>query len=339
MAYAIGVAHPVSVSVETYGTETRPVDDIDKPGSTRTSTCGPARHRREPRPAPADLPEDRRLRPLRPPRPGLHLGEHGHRPGGRRNARRLGLAGEGGGDGEHRSTTARPAGSEPAADGQVFPLVEARSLDRILDYAVPPALEGAAQPGAMVVCPLGPRRVLGVVVGRDAPSHEGRLVPIAGVVEGRPVPAELLELAAWMARYYMAPVAACLRLVLPPGGGGALRRDASGEWILAPPPGRPAGAPDGPPQRASGDGLTPAAVRWRRARGRRRAARRGRALSPGGHHDADPAGDGRRRDHHARARARGRRLARRRRGGRPRPRTARPSSRPTRRGRSRTSSS
>jgi primosomal protein N' (replication factor Y) len=91
----------------------------------------------------------------------------------------------------------------------------------------------------MVVCPLGPRRVLGVVVGRDPPRHEGRLVAIAGVVEGRPVPAELLELAGWMARYYMAPVAACLRLVLPPGGGGALRRDAAGEWVLAPPPGRP----------------------------------------------------------------------------------------------------
>lgn len=125
------------------------------------------------------------------------------------------------------------------ATAQVFPLVEARSLDRILDYAVPSELEGAARPGAMVVCPLGPRRVLGVVVGRDEASHRGRLVPIAGVVEGPPVPGELLDLAAWMARYYMAPVAACLRLVLPPGGGGALRRDASGEWILAPPPGRP----------------------------------------------------------------------------------------------------
>ncbi len=104
---------------------------------------------------------------------------------------------------------------------------------------MPSELEGTAQPGAMVVCPLGPRRVLGVVVGREPPMHEGRLVPLAGVVEGRPVPAELLDLAAWMARYYMAPVAACLRLVLPPGGGGALRRDAAGEWVLAPPPGRP----------------------------------------------------------------------------------------------------
>jgi primosomal protein N' len=122
----------------------------------------------------------------------------------------------------------------------VFPLVEARSLDRILDYAVPPGMEGTARPGAMVVCPLGPRRVLGVVVGREPPSHEGRLVPLAGVVEGQPVPAELLELAAWMARYYMAPVAACLRLVLPPGGGGALRRDATGEWYSPRPRGVPA---------------------------------------------------------------------------------------------------
>ena len=102
---------------------------------------------------------------------------------------------------------------------------------------MPPALHAAVRPGAMVVCPLGPRRVLGVVVGRGAASHEGRLVPLAGVVEGPPLPEELLGLAAWMSRYYLAPWAACLRLVLPPGGGGALRRDAAGEWVLAPPPG------------------------------------------------------------------------------------------------------
>lgn len=148
---------------------------------------------------------------------------------------------------------------------------------------MPPALDGAARPGAMVVCPLGPRRVLGVVVGRDAPSHEGRLVPLAGVVEGPALPPELLDLAAWMSRYYLAPWAACLRLVLPPGGGGALRRDAGGEWVLAPPPGRPrerlvarlAGAPpEGLPARrravagvlAQAGGVLTAAELCRRAR-------------------------------------------------------------------------
>ena len=129
------------------------------------------------------------------------------------------------------------AGAARAA--QVLPLVAARGLDRVLDYAVPEELSGAAVPGALVACPLGPRRILGVVVGRDAPTHEGRLQPIAGVVDAPPVAPDLLELAGWMARYYVAPTATCLRLVLPPGGGGALRRAPDGSWRLAPPPAGP----------------------------------------------------------------------------------------------------
>src|SRR6185503_19356918 len=53
--------------------------------------------------------------------------------------------------------------SRAASAAQVHPLVEARALDRTLDYAVPDALEDAVVPGALVACPLGPRRVLGVV--------------------------------------------------------------------------------------------------------------------------------------------------------------------------------
>ncbi|MGD9696897.1 MAG: primosomal protein N' [Thermoleophilia bacterium] len=123
---------------------------------------------------------------------------------------------------------------------QVQPLVEARDLDRAFDYAVPAGMAGAAVPGALVACPLGPRRVLGVVVGRGPATHEGRLVELAGVVAAEPVPPDLLELALWVARYYMAPVAACLRLVLPPGADGALRRGRDGEWRLAAPPTGPA---------------------------------------------------------------------------------------------------
>ena len=39
MAYAIGVARPVSVSLETFGTETRAVEVDREAGSARTSTC------------------------------------------------------------------------------------------------------------------------------------------------------------------------------------------------------------------------------------------------------------------------------------------------------------
>jgi primosomal protein N' (replication factor Y) (superfamily II helicase) len=102
---------------------------------------------------------------------------------------------------------------------------------------VPPALAGAVGEGDLVVCPLGPRRVLGVVVGRDPATHEGRLAELAGRVDGPPVPVPLLDLARWMARYYLAPAASCLRLVLPPGGGGRLRRAPDGSWSVRRPPG------------------------------------------------------------------------------------------------------
>jgi primosomal protein N' (replication factor Y) len=120
-------------------------------------------------------------------------------------------------------------------------LVGARALDRALDYAVPAALEDRVVPGALVACPLGPRRVLGVVLGRGPATHAGPLVAIAGAVAAPPVPAPLLDLALWMARYYATPAALCLRLVLPPGAEGALRRGPDGEWRLADP--RPAAAP------------------------------------------------------------------------------------------------
>jgi primosomal protein N' (replication factor Y) len=78
--------------------------------------------------------------------------------------------------------------------------------------------------------------VLGVVTGRGPATHEGRLAPLAGVVDAPPVAADLLDLALWAARYYLAPAATCLRLVLPPGAEGALRRGPGGEWLLSPPP-------------------------------------------------------------------------------------------------------
>ena len=82
VAYAIGVAHPVSLMVETYGTERIERSKIVQLVE-RALRPAPGRVPRVPRPAPADLPEDRGLRPLRPRGPRLHLGEDGQ---GRRAA-------------------------------------------------------------------------------------------------------------------------------------------------------------------------------------------------------------------------------------------------------------
>ena len=51
-------------------------DDEDQRARARALRADAARHHRDARPAPADLPEDRRVRPLRPHRAGVHLGAH-----------------------------------------------------------------------------------------------------------------------------------------------------------------------------------------------------------------------------------------------------------------------
>jgi primosomal protein N' (replication factor Y) len=86
-----------------------------------------------------------------------------------------------------------------------------------LDYRVPEGL--AVEPGSVVIAPLGPRQLVGVVWEAERlPSEEvgdNRLRPLAGLVDVPPVPAALRRLAEWTADYYLAPLAAVLRMVLP----------------------------------------------------------------------------------------------------------------------------
>ncbi len=120
---------------------------------------------------------------------------------------------------------------------QVAPLVDARALDRLFDYAVPDGLADAVRIGSLVACPLRGGTILGVVISRDRPSYAGALADLAAVVtDAPPIPGHLLDLARWVSRYYATPLAACLRVVLPPGADGALRREPGGRWRLAPLP-------------------------------------------------------------------------------------------------------
>ena len=74
LAYAIGVSEPVSVHVDTFGSgpASRLGDLRDHPPELPADALG---HHQAPRPAPADLPQDRQRRPLRPLGAGVHLGE------------------------------------------------------------------------------------------------------------------------------------------------------------------------------------------------------------------------------------------------------------------------
>lgn len=103
---------------------------------------------------------------------------------------------------------------------------------------MPPALGAGVVSGALVAVPLGRRAVLGVVMGREAPTHAGALASVAGVVDAPVVGPDLLELARWVAARTLAPLGACLRLVLPPGAEGALRRGPDGTFTLGAPTGQ-----------------------------------------------------------------------------------------------------
>ena len=92
-------------------------------------------------------------------------------------------------------------------------------LGQAFSYIVPPELRAEVRRGARVLCPFGPRRVLGVVldVGTDAPDFpEHKLKPLSAIVDAEPVlQDELLSFLQELARYYIAPIGAVIELALP----------------------------------------------------------------------------------------------------------------------------
>ena len=86
-----------------------------------------------------------------------------------------------------------------------------------LDYRLPHGM--TAEPGSIVVAPLGPRQVLGVVWEDEGfPGTEtvgdNRLRPLLAVIDVAAIGAPLRRLVEWTADYYLAPPAAVLRMAL-----------------------------------------------------------------------------------------------------------------------------
>ncbi len=90
-------------------------------------------------------------------------------------------------------------------------------LDQLFTYAVNDTVPVA---GARVLVPFGGQRLMGLVVRvhADAPAADFEVKPIQQVLDtGAVLPEELLELARWMAQYYVAPLGEVLRGMLPLG--------------------------------------------------------------------------------------------------------------------------
>src|SRR5438045_4528324 len=86
-----------------------------------------------------------------------------------------------------------------------------------LDYRVPDGMH--VEPGSIVIAPLGPRQLLGVAWEAErlpaAEVPDSRLRPLAGALGVPPIAAPLRRLCEWTADYYLAPLAAVLRMVMP----------------------------------------------------------------------------------------------------------------------------
>jgi primosomal protein N' (replication factor Y) len=88
-------------------------------------------------------------------------------------------------------------------------------LDQSFTYAV-----NGNEPtvGARVLVPFGGQRLMGVVVRvhNDRPANTGAIKPVQQVLDDAPLlPAELMQLAKWIAQYYVAPLGEVLRGMMP----------------------------------------------------------------------------------------------------------------------------
>ncbi len=99
---------------------------------------------------------------------------------------------------------------ERFAEGAAVAVVTAEGLDRTLDYRAP---EGGVAAGDLVLAPLGPRRVLGVVWGPGEGGFDpAKLRDLAGVVDAAPLRPQMRAFLARAAEYTLTPLSIMLRL-------------------------------------------------------------------------------------------------------------------------------
>lgn len=89
-------------------------------------------------------------------------------------------------------------------------------LPRAFSYLVPEPLAEAVAPGVRVLCTIGSRRIIGVVmaVRRGEPPEGAK--PLLSVQADLSLPADLVGFLQRLSNYYLAPIGEVVRLALPP---------------------------------------------------------------------------------------------------------------------------
>jgi primosomal protein N' (replication factor Y) len=98
-----------------------------------------------------------------------------------------------------------------------------QSIDRVLDYSIPPRLLTTLRVGQRVVVPLGRnnRATRGYVVSIHNATDYPKIKPVRAIDDERVlIDGRLMELARWMSRYYVAPMGSVIETMVP----GAVKR-------------------------------------------------------------------------------------------------------------------
>lgn len=102
------------------------------------------------------------------------------------------------------------------AANAIAEILLSRTLDKGLDYSIPPALRDAVKPGVCVRVTLRGVEVTGYVVKVKEHSDYAVVKPILGIESSHEqIPKKLLALADWISDYYCAPREHALRVLLP----------------------------------------------------------------------------------------------------------------------------
>ncbi len=129
-----------------------------------------------------------------------------------------------------RHAEAPPA--EPFAEPFAEPMADASSPVRFqtYHYHLPPELEAEVQPGHLVWVPFGQQQVQGVVISL-ADHAPVPTKPVARLARPEPVLTHAqIQLAFWIAEYYVAPLSEAIKLFIPPG---LLHKDAATHGVRA----------------------------------------------------------------------------------------------------------
>jgi primosomal protein N' (replication factor Y) len=88
------------------------------------------------------------------------------------------------------------------------------SVNKTFHYRIPEEMQGLLIPGSRVLVPFGSRKLRGTVLGFPGTAGVAGLRSIIEILD-TPLPAGLLELARWMADYYMYPLGRAIEAVVP----------------------------------------------------------------------------------------------------------------------------